>query len=168
MDTKEQWGAMICDTCPLSKKEYLTAADIVKYPIMLPSRDSIKNELINWFGDMAEKLNISATFNLSYNSGINYFDLAAGDGPAFTYFGKAIGDVRKNIFYQVHFCANYETGTYGKTASVDTMHRSLPQMRKRRHGHYRYEAVFGRPAFGREGVALRQIAHPLPVHTVRP
>lgn len=125
MDTKEQWGAMICDTCPLSKKEYLTAADIVKYPIMLPSRDSIKNELINWFGDMAEKLNISATFNLSYNSGINYFDLAAGDGPAFTYFGKAIGDVRKNIFYQVHFGANYETGTYGKTASVDTMRRSI-------------------------------------------
>lgn len=70
MTTKEQWGAMVCDTCPLSKKEYLTAADIVKYPIMLPSRDSIKKELMNWFGDAAEKLNISATFNLSYNGAV--------------------------------------------------------------------------------------------------
>ena len=30
--------------------------------------------------------------------GINYFDLAAGDGAAFPLWGEALSDVRKNLF----------------------------------------------------------------------
>ena len=34
--------------------------------------------------------------------GINYFDLAAGDGKTFPIYGEALHDVRKDIFFQIH------------------------------------------------------------------
>ena len=39
--------------------------------------------------------------------GINYFDLAAGDGKTFPIYGEALHDVRKDIFFQIHFGADY-------------------------------------------------------------
>lgn len=44
--------------------------------------------------------------------GINYFDLAAGDGTTFPIYGEALHDVRKNLFFQIHFGADYSKGTY--------------------------------------------------------
>lgn len=48
---------------------------------------------------------------------MNYFDLATAEGRTFAYFGKALGDVRENVFYQIHFGANYFAGT-ASTAAV--------------------------------------------------
>ena len=39
----------------------------------------------------------------AYEGGINYYDLAAGDGKAFPMYGEAFADVRKSILYQIHF-----------------------------------------------------------------
>ena len=39
--------------------------------------------------------------------GINYFDLAAGDGKTFPIYGEALHDVRKDIFFQIHVGADY-------------------------------------------------------------
>ena len=58
-------------------------------------------------------------------SGINYFDLAAGDGAAFPIYGEALHDLRKNIFFQIHFGADYTKGTYGWTLDLDTIRRSV-------------------------------------------
>ena len=44
---------------------------------------------------------------MAYEGGINYFDLAAGHGKAFHLWGEALGDVRKNVLYQIHFGADY-------------------------------------------------------------
>ena len=33
----------------------------------------------------------------AYEGGINYYDLAAGDGKAFPMYGKAFADVRKHM-----------------------------------------------------------------------
>ena len=57
--------------------------------------------------------------------GINYFDLAAGDGTTFPIYGEALHDVRKNLFFQIHFGADYSKGTYGWSLDLDTIKRSV-------------------------------------------
>ena len=61
----------------------------------------------------------------AYEGGINYFDLAAGDRAAFPIWGEALSDVRKNIFYQIHFGADYSAGTYGWSLDLDRVKRSV-------------------------------------------
>ena len=57
--------------------------------------------------------------------GVNYFDLAAGDGKSFPIYGEALHDVRKDVFFQIHFGADYSRGTYGWTLDLDTVKRSI-------------------------------------------
>ncbi|MGX8687091.1 MAG: aldo/keto reductase [bacterium] len=57
--------------------------------------------------------------------GINYFDLAAGDGSTFPIYGEAFRDLRKDVFFQIHFGADYTRGTYGWTLDLDSVKRSV-------------------------------------------
>lgn len=66
-----------------------------------------------------------ATIESAYAGGINYFDLATAEGRTFSYFGKALGAVRKKVLYQIHFGANHLTGTYGWTTDAETIKRSI-------------------------------------------
>ena len=66
-----------------------------------------------------------ATIQRAYEGGINYYDLATADGRAFSYFGSALGAVRKDVLYQVHFGADYATGTYGWSTDGETIRRSI-------------------------------------------
>ena len=59
--------------------------------------------------------------------GINYFDLAAGHGDTYPIFGAALADVRKDVFYQIHFGAEYSKGVYGWSLDLDTVKRSVDQ-----------------------------------------
>ncbi len=61
----------------------------------------------------------------AYEGGINYYDLAAGDGKAFPMYGEAFADVRKHILYQIHFGADYSKGTYGWSLNLETIKRSV-------------------------------------------
>ena len=61
----------------------------------------------------------------AYEGGINYFDLAAGDGTAFSIFGEALSDVRDQVMYQIHFGADYSRVTYGWTLDLDAVKRSV-------------------------------------------
>ena len=72
----------------------------------------------------------------AYEGGINYFDLAAGDGKAFPMYGEAFADVRKNILYQIHFGADYSKGTYGWSLDLDTVRRSVDKQLKELHTDY--------------------------------
>ncbi len=65
------------------------------------------------------------TLRTAFEGGINYFDLAAGGGAAFPLWGEALGDVRKDVFYQIHFGADYSKGTYGWSLDLDTVKRSV-------------------------------------------
>ena len=66
----------------------------------------------------------------AYNGGINYYDLGAGSGRAFSMWREALGDVRRNVFYQMHFGADYSKGEYGWTLDLDTIKRSVDWMMK--------------------------------------
>lgn len=62
--------------------------------------------------------------------GINYFDLAAGDGKTFPIYGEALHDLRKGIFFQIHFGADYTKGTYGWSLDLETIKRSVDKQLK--------------------------------------
>lgn len=66
----------------------------------------------------------------AYEGGVNYFDLAAGHGDSFPIYGDALHEVRKNIFYQIHFGADYTNGEYGWSLDLETVKRSVAKMLK--------------------------------------
>jgi predicted aldo/keto reductase-like oxidoreductase len=78
----------------------------------------------------ADEKNGSATIEAAYLSGINYFDLAAGKSKCFPYYGKALEGVRKNIMYQIHFGANYDTGSYGWSTDSEVAKRNVEKILK--------------------------------------
>lgn len=62
--------------------------------------------------------------------GINYFDLAAGDGATFPIWGEALSEIRKSLYYQIHFGADYTAGTYGWSLDLETIKRSVDKQLK--------------------------------------
>ena len=67
----------------------------------------------------------SETLRLAFEHGINYFDLAAAEAACFPYYGEALADVREQVLYQVHFGADYSSGSYGWTTDPDTIRKSI-------------------------------------------
>ena len=51
----------------LATRDSISPADLASVPLILPDRENVQNELLNWFGPYAEKLHITATGNLLYN-----------------------------------------------------------------------------------------------------
>ena len=78
----------------------------------------------SYIANTAEKDAVE-TIQKSYEGGVNYFDLATAEARTFSFFGTALGSVRRNVFYQIHFGADYLTGTYGWTTDADTIRRSI-------------------------------------------
>ena len=73
----------------------------------------------------ADERDAVAVIQRAYEGGVNYYDLATAEGRTFPYFGTALGSVRKNVFYQIHFGANYASGTYGWSTDGETIRRSV-------------------------------------------
>ena len=67
----------------------------------------------------------AAALTYAYEHGVNYLDFATAGAKTFPYVGAVLGPVRKDLFYQVHFGANYESGEYGWTTDLDTIKRQV-------------------------------------------
>lgn len=65
----DTWGALMRTDCPLAKKDSVSIDDILPYPVFC-SEQSAKADLPRWCGEMADKLNIMATFNLVNNGAV--------------------------------------------------------------------------------------------------
>ena len=65
------------------------------------------------------------TIQRAYEGGINFYDLATAEDRTFPYFGTALGSVSKDVFYQIHFGADYASGTYGWSTDGETIRRSI-------------------------------------------
>lgn len=52
------------------------------------------------------------TVRMALDAGVNYFDLAAGDSVAFEAFGEALKGRREEAILQMHFGADYSSGSY--------------------------------------------------------
>lgn len=59
------------------------------------------------------------TLSYACEHGVNYVDFATAGAETFRYAGLAFASVRRELLYQVHFGANYETGEYGWTTDLD-------------------------------------------------
>lgn len=77
--------------------------------------------------EASEKEAVAALL-LAYENGVNYVDLAAAGAKTFAYYGTAYSDLRKEMLYQVHFGANYETGEYGWTTNLEKIKRQIDWM----------------------------------------
>ncbi|HIZ56476.1 MAG TPA: aldo/keto reductase [Firmicutes bacterium] len=74
---------------------------------------------------MAGDKEIEATMTMALENGITYFDMASADAAPFPAFGRALAGQRQNVYFQIHFGANYQGGKYGWTTDLDTIKRSV-------------------------------------------
>ncbi len=83
----------------------------------------------SYMAEISEKEAVKALL-LAYENGINYADLATAGAKTFAYYGKAFADIRKDMLYQIHFGANYETGAYGWTTNLNKVKEQVDWMLK--------------------------------------
>lgn len=68
MPCREKWCVLMRRDSPLAAKEHIVPGDLIGYPLLLPKRQSVRNELENWFGKAFGRMNVVSTCNLSYNN----------------------------------------------------------------------------------------------------
>ena len=73
----------------------------------------------------SEEAERRATAEAAVEAGINFFDLAAADTAPFTVYGDVFPSCRRQIYYQIHFGAEYTTGKYGWTTDLSAIQRSV-------------------------------------------
>ena len=76
----------------------------------------------------ADRAEAVRALRTAYEGGVNYYDLATGHGKAFPLWGEALGDVRRDVLYQIHFGADYSKGEYGWSLELDAVKRSVDWM----------------------------------------
>ena len=67
----------------------------------------------------------AAALTYAYEQGVNYLDFATAGAKTFPYVGAALGSVRKELLYQIHFGADYTSGEYGWSLDLDTVKRQV-------------------------------------------
>ena len=67
MRPMEKWCALVDENSSLAKKDSLTAGDLVEFPLILPSRGNVRNQVLNWLGLKENEVKVAATANLPYN-----------------------------------------------------------------------------------------------------
>lgn len=67
---KERWVVLMRPNDPLAKCESVRAEDLKDFPLILPRRSNVQNELLNWFGPSFQDKQIQFTSNLSTNGAL--------------------------------------------------------------------------------------------------
>lgn len=70
LDMKERWVVVMRPDCSLAEKEYVTAKELSKLPLIMPRRLKVQSELSGWFGDYYDGLNVMFTSNLNTNAAV--------------------------------------------------------------------------------------------------
>ena len=65
---KDRWGVLVPNDHPLAKKDGVSPEDLSGIPLLMSGRETVRNELASWFGDVYETLEIAATFDLILNA----------------------------------------------------------------------------------------------------
>ncbi len=77
---KDTWGILLRDDHPLSKKEHITADELVDYPLIMPLRENIRKEILNWLRREEKDLRVPLYYTLLSNASLM---VAEGVGCAF-------------------------------------------------------------------------------------
>lgn len=65
---KEKWGMAVNIQSPLAQKDFISLEEIFSYPLILPKRGAIQNEIVNWFNSHSLEPKIFATYNILSNA----------------------------------------------------------------------------------------------------
>ncbi len=65
MPISEKWYILVRKDSILANKNKITPKDLIGVPLIVAKRQSVRNELENWFGDDFDKIKIVSTLNLS-------------------------------------------------------------------------------------------------------
>lgn len=68
MRQKDRWGVLMSRECPLAEKEYICPEDLLDMPLIMAKRESVRNEVANWFGEYYDNIKIAANCDLLYNT----------------------------------------------------------------------------------------------------
>jgi DNA-binding transcriptional LysR family regulator len=68
LSQEEQWGVIIRKDDPLACKDFVTAEELLKLPLILSRRSIVIDEVSKWLGVQRSQLNIFMTHNLLTNS----------------------------------------------------------------------------------------------------
>ena len=80
LSQKETWGILMRDDHPLAKRETVTPDEIVAYPLILPLRERVRSEILNWINQDEKDLTIPLSYTLLSNAALM---VEAGLGCAF-------------------------------------------------------------------------------------
>ena len=69
LPVQDAWGVLMRKDDPLAQRETIQSGDLRNLPLIC-SRQALEEEMVKWFGDELEKLNIVATYDLMYNASI--------------------------------------------------------------------------------------------------
>lgn len=67
LSQKEKWGLLVNIKNPLAEKNEISLNEFFSYPIILPKRGAVQNEILNWFSEKMINPNITAFYNLLSN-----------------------------------------------------------------------------------------------------
>ena len=65
---KETWGILLRDDHPLASHEVITPEDIGECPLILPLREKVREDIINWIGKEEKDLHIPLSYTLLSNA----------------------------------------------------------------------------------------------------
>lgn len=54
--------------CELAQKEYICPEDLLGIPLITTKRESVRNEIANWFGEHYDKIKTAVICDLLYNT----------------------------------------------------------------------------------------------------
>lgn len=68
LSQKETWGVLMRADHPLSDRETLRAEEMLPYPLILPLRERVRAEILNWLNAEEKDLNIPLSYTLLSNA----------------------------------------------------------------------------------------------------
>ena len=80
LSQKETWGILMRDDHPLAERKTITPDEIAEYPLILPLRERVRNEILNWMRKEEKDLTIPLSYTLLSNAALM---VEAGLGCAF-------------------------------------------------------------------------------------
>lgn len=80
LSQKETWGILMRDDHPLAERKTIAPDEIAEYPLILPLRERVRNEILNWMRKEEKDLTIPLSYTLLSNAALM---VEAGLGCAF-------------------------------------------------------------------------------------
>lgn len=68
LPTKDRWGVFVHRESHQAALEFIQPPDLINMPLIIPKRQLVQNEILNWFGEYRDKMEILGTYNLLYNA----------------------------------------------------------------------------------------------------